>query len=131
MSANPQLIDSTKGADGPNCQRRLVRRFVRMFGCDAARIETPGNRMFLLIGNKRHTRDDPGVWVDQDGNEKQWEYIDWKTIASGDTEAELIASAKKYKRLSKMTWVEYFRKEHGIHFPSNVKDSQEGSQESL
>lgn len=65
--------------------------------------------MFLVLGHKRHTRDDPGQHIDQDGNACDWEYLCEKTVASGKTTAELIASAKHYKRLQSMKWSDYFR----------------------
>lgn len=89
---------------------RLVRRFRRMFPkADEARITMPAGKMFLVLGYKRNTKDDPGQWVDQDGNERDWQYLHEETVASGETEAELIACAKHYKRLQGMKWSDYFR----------------------
>lgn len=64
--------------------------------------------MFLVLGYKRHAKDDPGQWVDQDGQKRDWEYLHEETVASGATEAELIASAKHYKRRQGMKWSDYF-----------------------
>lgn len=91
----------------------LLRRFKRMFKCDSVRITKPLTTMFLIIGNKRSTRKDKrengSVWVDERGKEKHWTYTTEQVIASGDTEAELIASAKHYKRLTGMTMEQYLK----------------------
>jgi len=81
-------------------------RFVRMFKCDTARIVHVGNRMFLLIGHRRSTKDDPGQW-ERNGEPWDFEYVAEKVIASGGNEAELLASAKEYKRLCGMTMEQY------------------------
>ncbi len=83
-----------------------TRRYVRMFKCDTARISKVGNRMFLLIGHRRSTKDDTGQW-ERNGEPYDFEYVAEKVIASGDNEAELLASAKEYKRLSGMTMEQY------------------------
>ncbi|KKN21876.1 hypothetical protein LCGC14_0921050 [marine sediment metagenome] len=83
-----------------------TRRFIRMFKCDTARITQPGKRMFLVIGHRRSTKDDPGQW-ERNGESYDFEYIAEQVIASGDNEAELLASAKEYKRLSGMTMEQY------------------------
>ena len=89
--------------------QRLVRRFVRMFKCDTARITSPLGKHFLIIGHNRNTKDDPGVWTDENGNRKDWDYVNEQVIASGDTEAELVASAKHYKKLCGMSMEQYLR----------------------
>lgn len=76
----------------------LIDKFVEMFGCDAARIITPCGRPFLIIGFNRNTRQDTGQWT-RNGEPIEFDYLQETVIASGDTEAELIESAKKYKRL--------------------------------
>jgi hypothetical protein len=88
-------------------QEQLIRMFIKMFNCDTARISTPCGKLFLIIGWNRNTKDDPGQWL-KDGKPFNFDYVKEKVIASGETEAELIESAKEYKRLSKMTWPEYF-----------------------
>lgn len=95
---------------------KLISRFKQMFGCDSARISNPlGDTMFLIIGNKRNTKDDAGVWRDQHGNVKNWDYINEFVIASGKTEKELIKSAKEYKKLLGMSWPEYFEQERTLN----------------
>ena len=89
--------------------QRLVRRFVRMFKCDTARITSLLGKHFLIIGHNRNTKDDPGVWMDENGNRKDWDYVNEQVIASGDTEAELVASAKHYKKLCGMSMEQYLR----------------------
>lgn len=87
----------------------LVQRLQELFpDADTVWISSPCGRMFLIIGHKRHTKDDHGQWVDQDGTARDWEYISEKVIASGNTDDELVDDAKRYKRLEHMTWDEYF-----------------------
>lgn len=89
--------------------QRLVRRFIRMFKCDTARITSPLGKHFLIIGHNRNTKDDPGVWMDEHGNRKDWDYVQEQVAASGDTDAELVASAKRYKQLCGMSMEQYLR----------------------
>lgn len=79
---------------------RLIAIFRRMFPeADEVRLSYAGTYIFLLLGFRRSTRDDPGKWVDQDGRERHWEYLREDTVAYGHTSQELIDSAKNYKRL--------------------------------
>lgn len=98
-TTRPHLESPDELAEQELMMRRLVRRFVRMFKCDAARITSPLGKHFLIIGHNRNTKDDPGVWTDELGNRRDWDYVHEQVIASGDTEADLIASAKRYKAL--------------------------------
>ena len=84
----------------------LIKYFRRMFDCDTVRISQPIKIMFLIIGHKRNTKDDPGQWI-RDGEPFDFDYTAEKTIASGKTKKELIASAKEYKRLCGITTKEY------------------------
>lgn len=78
---------------------KLVRMFLRMFKCSAVRLVNPlGVQMFLIIGMKRHTKNDLGQWY-KNGKPFDFSYIAEKVIASGITQAQLIASAKEYRRL--------------------------------
>lgn len=90
--------------------RDLPNYFKEMFSCESARISNPlGDKMFLIIGFKRNTSDDGGVWRDEKGEAKNWDYINETVIASGKTERELIRSAKEYKRLLGMSYVRHFK----------------------
>ena len=80
----------------------LVKRFVRMFGCDAARIVRPNGILFLILGHKRNTKTDRPVWF-RNGKRINFEYLSEEVVASGKTEAELIASAEHYKKLCTMS----------------------------
>ncbi len=93
----------------------LVRRCREIIDCDTARISTPCGKMFLVIGFKRNTKDDDGQWF-KDGERCDFDYIAEKTVASGDTEEELLASVREYKRLCGMTMVEYLR-ERSVSLP--------------
>lgn len=102
----------------------LCRWFARLLKSDSARICRPGGGdMFLIIGYRRNTRDDPGVWVDGDGLRKDWDYTQEATVASGRTVRELIASAKHYQRLTGMTMLEYLRE----LFPRNPHLTEPGA----
>ena len=75
--------------------------FIQMFGCDTARIVEPMDKLFLIIGTRRNTKDDPpehGKWF-KNGEPINFDYTEEKVIASGNTEAELMKSAKAYKQL--------------------------------
>jgi len=105
----------------PVTVERLVRLFRRMFKADTARLSSPlGETIFLIIGFNRNTKDDSGQWFDQSGNVLNWDYVQESCIASGDTVSELIASAKRYKRLQSMTWNDFFRRTNNTYFTDGV-----------
>ena len=91
-----------------NPNERLVRRCREIIDCDTARISTPAGKMFLVIGFNRNTKDDEGQWI-KDGAPYDFDYVAEQTVASGETEEELLASAREYKRLCGMTMEEYLR----------------------
>ena len=92
-------------------EEKLCQRFVKMFGCDAARISNPlGVQMFLILGVKRNTRKDEGQWY-KNGKPIHFTYLAEKVIASGSTQKELIASAREYKRLEGMTMTQFLERE--------------------
>lgn len=84
----------------------LLRYFRRLFQADGARLTAPlGGRIFLVIGKKRNTRDDPGQWVNEKGEICHWDYLSETCIASGSNLEELVSSAKHYKTLEgKKVW---------------------------
>jgi hypothetical protein len=74
--------------------------FVKMLGCDTARISKPMGKLFLIIGTRRNTKADPpehGKWF-KNGEPIDFDYIEEHVIASGGTEAELLESARAYRR---------------------------------
>lgn len=85
-----------------------TRVFIDLLGCDTARISEAGGKKYLIIGTNQNTKDDPGQWV-KNGMPIDFDYVSEKIVASGITESELLESAREYKRLSGMTWEEYFR----------------------
>jgi hypothetical protein len=107
-------ITSDATALPPVVVQRLVRRFVRMFKCDTARITQPCGTMFLVVGHKRHTKRDrkknpaAGQWM-KDGKPFDFDYVAEQVIAHGKTEAELVADAKHYKKLQGMTMEQYLK----------------------
>lgn len=88
-------------------KRDLIPRFVRMFGCDTARISEVGGKSFLILGWNRNTRDDAGQWT-RNGKLFNFDYVREQVVASGRGEKQLLASAKKYKKLSSMSWKDVF-----------------------
>jgi len=89
----------------------LSSKCMKIIECDTARIkkfdEWLGGKMYLIIGFNRNTKDNPGQWTDENGNERDWDYVEEKTVASGKTESELIESAMEYQRLCGMTMEDY------------------------
>lgn len=94
-------------------EKSLVEKFVRMFKCDTARICQPCKRMFLIIGWNRNTKDNESGYWEQNGKRWDFDYIDEKCIASGNTEKELIVSARHYKSLLGKSWADLLFDKHG------------------
>lgn len=86
---------------------RKVQKFIKMFQCDSARISDINGKLFLIIGHKRNTKDDPGQWIDEKGEIRHWDYLLEQVVASGKSAKELMASAKQYKKFCGMTMGEY------------------------
>jgi hypothetical protein len=90
----------------------------KLIECDTARISKAGDKLFLLIGFNKSTKEDPGrcYQVDKDGNyiARDWNYVEEYCVAFGSTEGELIDSAKEYQRLCNMTMDEYLSEIAGI-----------------
>lgn len=76
--------------------------------CDTARISVAGGKMFLVIGEKRNTKDDSSQWY-KDNEPYDFDYIAERTVASGETVEQLLASAYEYVRVSKMSMEEFLR----------------------
>ena len=72
--------------------------YKRMFKCDTERIHRFPSKMFLIICWNRNTRQDSGQWT-RNGVPFDFDYVREQTIASGKTEKELEASARRYKKL--------------------------------
>lgn len=78
-------------------------RFIRMFGCDTARISRPCGKYFLIIGWNRNTKQDEGHW-ERNGEPYDFDYVQEQVIASGETPEALLRSAREYKSLIGKTW---------------------------
>ena len=76
-------------------------RFVRMFKCDTARLSRFPNKIFLIIGWKRNTRQDTGQWV-KNGDPINFDYVHERVVASGASAEELLMSALLYKAYSEL-----------------------------
>jgi len=93
----------------------LSSKCVHIVDCDVARISKYGDTMFYIIGFRDSTRHDKtGVWIDENGNRKDWEYIREQVIASGKTEEELLDSVREYKRLSRMSALDWMSEQTGV-----------------
>jgi hypothetical protein len=77
---------------------RTCARFKRMFQCDQVRIPVYEKKMFLVLGYRRNTRQDSGVWM-KNGEPVHYDYIRETVVASGFTVKELVKSAREYRRL--------------------------------
>ena len=90
-----------------------VQQFIRMFKCDTARISQPGGRMFLILGWNKNTKTEreagreAGQWH-RDGEPIDFDYVHEQVVASGNSESELMESAKLYQQLCAMTWEQFF-----------------------
>lgn len=98
-----EYIDKTN-----NDHEALIERARAIIEFDVARISKPMGRMYLIIGFNKNTKNDAGQWV-KNGEPINFDYVEEKIVASGSTEEELIASVREYKRLSGMSWEDYFR----------------------
>jgi hypothetical protein len=89
----------------------IIQFACQLLKADTARISCPiSPHMFLIIGFNRNSRDDKHQWLDQDGLEIYYEYIDEQTVASGDTKENLIKSIESYKKALE-TLIEKFLQE--------------------
>lgn len=80
----------------PELSAKLLKLFPE---ADAARISMPLDTMFLVLGYKRSTKDDPGRILDHDGKELVYDYLYETAVASGGTARKLTRNALAYKRL--------------------------------
>lgn len=83
---------------------------LRKIEFDYARIRMEFGKLWLFLGEYKHMSEDKtSVWIDENGNKKQWSYIRWKVVADGETWKELIESITEYFRLCEMTMDEYLQ----------------------
>lgn len=93
---------------------QLESKFRRMFKCDSARIISPNDTFFLIIGWRVSTRDatDGSQWY-KNGRPIHFGYLQEKCIASGMTDGELVESAKHYKKITELpkaeAWIAHFK----------------------
>lgn len=109
MSNEQTDKDETMAGERGHPLDAIVRRCRKIIKCDTARISKPLDKMFFIIGFNRNTKDDEGQWI-KNGKPFDFNYVTESVVASGNTEDELIASCKEYKRLSEMTMEEYLKK---------------------
>lgn len=101
----------------PKKEEILLQRYFRiLFKCDHTRLSSPlKKRIFLITGVKQNTTKDQGVWKDQNGNIKNWDYILEQAIASGNTVNELISSAKRFKSITGKKAIDLLKQELSIN----------------
>lgn len=102
----------------------LAEQLRQLLGFDTARIVKPIDKMFLIVGTRRNTKDDPGC-VELNGERVDYDYVAEQVVASGFTDEDLIESAEKYKMACGMTMQEYIKEEWGIEIeaPENLGQS--------
>lgn len=94
-----------------------------MFGVDVARIVRYGGRQFLIIGERKNTADgeERGTWF-KNGKPWHFDYIQERVIASGNSDEELLDSAREYLRLCGLTMEEYLKEVTGKYKGRNKKE---------
>lgn len=110
MSNKPQRPQLNIAAViGSSSLDKLAKECMKYVKCDTARISKPYDKMYLIIGFNRNTKNDEGVWVNQDNQRIDFDYVQESVVASGNTKKELIESTKEYQRLCGITWEQYFQ----------------------
>lgn len=62
----------------------VIAKTIELLGCDTARIFTPHRMHFMVIGERRNTKNEPGQWM-KNGTPYDFDYIAEKVIAKGRT----------------------------------------------
>lgn len=88
---------------------KLAKECMNYVKFDTARISKPCDKMYLIIGFNRNTKDDECICVNQDNQRIDFDYVQESVVASGYTKKELIKSTKEYQRLCGITWKQYFQ----------------------
>lgn len=102
MTVFDHLNDMTDG----EAQLQIRDMAITGLHCDAVRFSEPGKpgQKFLIVGYKRHTRQDKydtgAVWVNHDGVEQHFEYLRESVVASGRTWADVASSLDFYIQLT-------------------------------
>ena len=81
----------------------LAKRCCKIIDCDTARISQPREKMFLIIGSVQNTKDSAGIQWYKNGEPIDFEYVEERVVASGNTEDELLRSVIEYRRLCGMS----------------------------
>jgi hypothetical protein len=96
---------------------RIVKQVSKMLGCDTCRVANYGfGSIYLIVGRYCNTAKDreknpaAGQWY-RNGVPVDFDYVAETVVASGNTEKELVASAKEYKRLRDLTMEEYLKEQ--------------------
>lgn len=92
----------------------IAKECLRYVKADTARICKPLGKMYLIIGFHKNTRDDSGIWIGQNGERIDFDYVQESVVASGRTRVELLKSVKEYGRLCGLSMEEYFKERINI-----------------
>lgn len=76
----------------------LIRRAIKLFKCDTARITSPCGRHFLILGWNKNTKTERGQWY-RNGEPMDFDYVHEEVVANGYTFKELWKNTQHYKRL--------------------------------
>ncbi|MEI7718263.1 MAG: hypothetical protein WCI72_00215 [archaeon] len=87
----------------------ISRECLKYIKADTARISKPLEKMYLIIGFHKNTRDDTGTWIEQNGKRIDFDYVQESVVASGRTREALIESAKEYQRLCGLSMETYLK----------------------
>jgi len=99
----------------------IAKECMKYVTCDTARISKPLDKMFLIIGFNRNTKDDVGICTYINNMQRvDYDYVYEKCVASGKTKKELIESTKEYQRLRNFSTEEYINEFH-IHKTDDTK----------
>ena len=75
---------------------RLSQQARRIIGCDHVRLNVIDDTTYVIAGALKHTTMSAGQWYDQDGNRKDWWFIEESVVASGTSPRRLLRSCRDY-----------------------------------
>lgn len=90
-----------------SCLAKLKRLFKSYVHVKVSKVNAT---LFLHLG----TDESSTGWVNEKGEDLFFNYIDWKTVASGSDEATLLQSARRYARVCKMSPASFYVKEFNL-----------------
>lgn len=104
-----------------NRKDRALRRLRYIFpDADNIRISDPRQTIFAIVGDETIGRCVKKEKGSDTYEEVDFEYVDERIVASGDTVVELVESALKYKRVESMSHKEYLEEELGTEIDDDL-----------